>query len=61
MKCKRGVQTSFLTNDSTSDLPQHFKNVMEFCGMLEANLVGKNWKLVYIMAIIIYFSLHNSK
>ena len=61
MKCKRGVQTSFLTNDSTSDLPQHFKNVMEFCGMLEANLVGKNWKLVYIMAMIIYFSLHNSK
>ena len=42
MKCKRGVQTSFLTNDSTSDLPQHFKNVMEFSGMLEANLVGKN-------------------
>ena len=23
--------------------------------------VGKNWKLVYIMAMIIYFSLHNSK
>ena len=23
--------------------------------------VGKNWTLVYIMAIIIYFSLHNSK
>ena len=61
MKCKGRAQTFFLTNDSTSDLPQHFKNVMEFCGMLEANLVGKNWKLVYIMAMIIYFSLHNSK
>ena len=32
----------FATNNSTSDLTGYFKTFLKFCGMLEANLVGKN-------------------
>ena len=32
----------FATNNSASDLTGYLKNFLKFCGMLEANLVGKN-------------------
>ena len=39
-----GLSTDFFfaTNNSTSDLTGYFKTFLKFCGMLEANLMGKN-------------------
>ena len=46
----------FATNNRTSDLTGYFKNFLKFCGMLEANLVGKNMETCFHLVHGIYFS-----
>ena len=43
-----GSSTAFFaTKNSTSDLTGYFKTFLKFCGMLEANLVGKNMETCF--------------